>query len=117
MLSVADTHHSAQLDHHRGLHIEDNPANLRLMEDILEELDHPQLICAKDPHIEIDLALTQRPELTIFVIYICRALTGMMCFICCRIILQLQIRPSLHCRQTLCLPMPKEALKAVSFTI
>jgi len=53
----------SQAQTHTVLYIEDNPANLRLVSQILARRSHVHLLMAHSPGLGIELALAQRPEL------------------------------------------------------
>jgi CheY-like chemotaxis protein len=48
---------------HTVLYIEDNPANIKLVAQILGRRPHIQLLTAHTPELGIELALARRPEL------------------------------------------------------
>ena len=52
-------------DRHTVLYIEDNPANLRLVAQILSHVPNVHLLTAQIPSMGVDLALEHRPELVL----------------------------------------------------
>ena len=68
----SDIAHEAQLkpntNHGKGfslLYVEDNPANLNLMEEIIDEIDHATILSANTPELGLEIAATQHPDIIV----------------------------------------------------
>jgi len=62
-ISHVNSEDTRDAQQHTILYIEDNPANLKLMEKILERKEHINLLTAHTPELGIDLAKSTRPNL------------------------------------------------------
>ncbi len=54
---------ASMMDHYKILYIEDNPSNLRLVEQLIRIRDDIELYTAHNPRLGIDLASAHRPDL------------------------------------------------------
>ena len=52
-----------QKNEYTVLYIEDNPANLRLVSQLLERRDNFTMLCAEEPLLGLELALEHEPDL------------------------------------------------------